>query len=43
VLSSVATDLGGADAAPTPPQLAVLATYRANLDRYETRWKALKR
>ncbi len=43
VLSSVATDLEGADAAPTQPQRDVLATYRANLDRYETRWKALKR
>ncbi len=43
VLSSVATDLEGADAAPTQPQRAVLAAYRANLDRYEARWEALKR
>ncbi len=40
VLSSLATDLEGADAPPTGPQREVLALYASRIDGYETRWNA---
>ncbi len=41
VLTSLATDLESADAAPTQPQREVLAAYRDALGRFESRWKRL--
>jgi photosystem II stability/assembly factor-like uncharacterized protein len=42
-LSSMATDLESADAAPTEPQRAVLAQFRDALKRYEARWSEFKK
>jgi photosystem II stability/assembly factor-like uncharacterized protein len=41
VLTSLATDLEGVDAAPTDPQREVLRQYREGLSRFEGRWKKL--
>ncbi|GAA0706218.1 hypothetical protein [Dokdonella soli] len=42
VLTSLETDIEGADRAPTPPQEQVLTDYRARLDRALLQWQALR-
>ena len=42
VLSGLATDIEGADRAPTAPQQAVLADYRGRLDRALAQWQSLR-
>ncbi|NCT67402.1 MAG: hypothetical protein GXC76_07135 [Rhodanobacteraceae bacterium] len=42
VLASLATDIDGADRAPTAPQQQVLADYRARLDRAIATWQTLR-
>ncbi len=42
VLASLASDIEGADRAPTAPQEHVLADYRARLDRAIAQWQALR-